>query len=353
MRIMIGVGHPKHVHIRKNIINNLVKKGHEVKIIAWEKDITLYLLDAYGFDYEVVGKNYNGLMKKAYGMLKSDIKSFKIAKEFKPDILAWGGLYLAHVSKLIRKPHIGFTDTEHASIANWLSFPFSDVICTPSCYNGKVNPKKHVMYNGYEELAYLHPNYFKQDSSVLDDFGLSKDDKFIILRFVSWESSHDIGEKGFDLDTKRQFIKEMENHGRIFITSEAKLGREFEKYRINTPAYKIHSLLYFATMYIGESPTMTTESAILGTPAICVSSWACSCGNFEDLHNNYELIHCFKDQNNAITFALELLEDNDLKKKWQRKREKLLNEKIDVTKFMTDFIERYPESYHEYKKREG
>ena len=74
MRIIIGMPHPKQVHFWKNIINNLEKDGHEVKIVAWEKDIALYLLNAYGFEYEIIGKNYKGLIKKAYGMLESDLK---------------------------------------------------------------------------------------------------------------------------------------------------------------------------------------------------------------------------------------------------------------------------------------
>ena len=208
MRILVGVGHPKHVHIRKNIIHNLENDGHEVKILAWAKDLTIYLLNFYGFEYEIVGKNYKGLAKKAYGMLMSDLNVLRVAKKFKPDILAWGGPYLAHVSKLIGKPHIGFTDTEHAGLTNWLSNPFSDVIVTPACYKGKINPKKHVTYNGYEELTYLHPNYFKPDPAVLDDLGLNKNDRYIILRFVSWQASHDIGEHGFELTDLRSYIRE-------------------------------------------------------------------------------------------------------------------------------------------------
>ena len=191
MKIMIGILHPKQVHSWKNVIKNLEKDGYEVKVVAMEKDITLYLLDAYGFEYEVIGKNYKGLIKKAYGMFKTDIKTLKIAKKFEPDILAGGGPYLAHVSKLIGKPCITFSDTEHANLNNWLTFPFADVICTPSCFKRKINPKKHVKFNGYIPLAYLHPNYFKPDSSVLDDFGLSKGDKIIICLLYTSPSPRD------------------------------------------------------------------------------------------------------------------------------------------------------------------
>jgi len=44
----------------------------------------------------------------------------------------------------------------------------------------------------------------------------------------------------------------------------------------------------------------------------------------------------------------DLLENENSKKDWQIKREKMLKDKIDVTKFMIDFIENYPESFQEY-----
>ncbi|RLF88953.1 hypothetical protein DRN46_06385 [Thermococci archaeon] len=352
MRIMIGVGHPKHVHIRKNIINNLERDGHEVKIVARSKDITLYLLDIYGFKYEIVGKNYKNIIKKAYGMFESDIKALKVAKKFKPDILAWGGPYLAHVSALIGKPHIDFTDTEHATLANWLSFPFTDVIITPSCYKGKINPKKHVTYNGYEELAYLHPKYFKPDTSVLDDLGLSKDDRFIILRFVAWKASHDVGQYGISPAMRMQYILKLEKYGKVFIVAEEKLKKEFEKYKLKIQPEKFHSLLYYAQLYIGEGGSTATEAAILGTPSIHVSSTAKYCGNFEDLHKNYRLIYTFSDDRQALDKAIEILEDPDSKRKWRQRREKMLKEKIDVTAFITDFIENFPESFYELREKE-
>ena len=351
MRVMVGVGHPKHVHFWKNIINNLEKDGHEVKIVAKKKDITLYLLDAYGFDYEVVGKNYKGLIKKAYGMIETDFKMFKVAKKFKPDILAMGTPYLAQVSKLIGRPHISFLDTEHATLTYGLTYPFTDVVCTPSSIKKKVNPKKQVTFSGYIELAYLHPNYFKPDPSVLDDLGLSKDDKFIILRFVSWRASHDVGQHGFELRKLQSFVKELEKSGKVLITSEAGLKKDFEKYKIKVPPERMHDLLYYATMYIGEGAAMASESAILGTPAIYVNTQRL--GYIDEEEKKYGLVYTFSNpetaQKDALAKAVELLEDGNLKKKWQKKRAKLLRKKIDVTKFLTDFIEGYPESFTEWK----
>jgi len=361
MRILVGVGHPKHVHICKNIVHNLENDGHVVKILAWAKDLTIYLLNFYGFEYEIVGKNYKGLAKKAYGMLMSDLNVLRVAKKFKPDILAWGGPYLAHVSKLIGKPHIGFTDTEHAGLTNWLSNPFSDVIVTPVCYKGKINPKKHVTYNGYEELTYLHPNYFRPDPAVLDDLGLSKDDRFIIMRLIAWEATHDVHSRGFSNDFIEKAIESLEEYGHVFITSEQKLNRNLEKYKTRIPPEKLHSALYYASLYFGEGGTTAVEAALSGTPSIHVEAFKIKSGevadatkihgNFDELLNKYRMLYTFADQDKALNKALEILQDENAKKEIRRKREKLLREKIDVTAFMTDFIENYPESFYMYQRR--
>lgn len=342
MKIIIVMGHPKDVHLWKNVINNLEDDGHEVKIAARGKDITLYLLDAYGFDYEIIGTNYETLLKKSYGLLEGTIKLLKLAKKFNPDIIVHGGPYAAYVSKLIRKPQIDFIDTEHAKLTTLLSFPFSDVICTPSCFKKKINSKKHIMFDGYQELAYLHPNYFTPNPSVLDDLGLSKDDKFIVVRFVSWGASHDRGQRGFA--DKENLVKELERHSRVLISSEQKLDGRFEKYRMTIPVERVHDLLYYATMYVGEGATMATEAGLLGTPSIYVSSLVGTMGNFEELEDNYKLVYSFRDPEQAMKKALQLLEDANLKTKWKKRKEKLMNEKIDVTKFVVELIENYPES---------
>lgn len=351
MRILVDIGHPAHVHFFKNTIWKLQEDGHEVKITARHKEIAQYLLDVYGFDYVDRGTGSGNIMGKVANMLKTDGLLYKIAKSFKPIILM--GLhnpYVAQVGRLFGKKVLTFTDTEHAKLAGYLTYSFSDCILTPSCFK-KDFGKKQIRYNGYHELAYLHPNYFKPDPSVLDDLGLSKDDKFIILRFVAWRASHDIGQKGFDLDTKRQLVKELEKYGRVLITSEKPLPKEFEKYRITIAPERIHDLLYYATMYIGEGATMATESAILGTPSIFVNSLANELGNFIELEQKYGLVfNYWNDTERVIKKATALVQQPNLKQEWKKKREKLLKDKIDVTAFMTWFIENYPESFQIIKK---
>jgi predicted glycosyltransferase len=94
---------------------------------------------------------------------------------------------------------------------------------------------------------------------------------------------------------------------------------------------------------------MILKVGMLGVPRIFISNQ--TRGYFEDQERNYRLLgFIISDPEQAIEKAVELLKNDHLKSVWQKKRRKLLNEKIDVTKFMTEFIENYPESFEKVKR---
>lgn len=343
MRILVTIGHPAHVHFFKHFVWSMQEKGYELLICATDKDVALRLLDAYGFKYVCIGKSRKNPIAKIADLVKADYRLWQIAQKFGPDILVGlGSISAAHVSALLRKPCIIFDDTEHSSEQYYLYAPFANVICTPSCFKKELG-KKQIRYNGYHELAYLHPNRFKPNPSVLSELGLAESDTFIIVRFVAWQAVHDIGHHGFHLQAKRRLVEELEKHGRVLITAENPLQEEFEKYRITTSPEKMHDLLYYATMYIGEGGTMASEAAVLGTPAIHISTG--TAGYLEEEEDKYELVYHFSPRDGgdieSIEKALLLLQNRNLKTEWQRKRQRLLNEKIDVTQFMVEFVESY------------
>ncbi len=342
MKILFNMGHPGQVHLFKNTIRKLEKKGHECKITIIDKEVSLKLLDIYGFKYEVVGATKPSMFAKAIELLKIESRLLKICKSFKPDILVGGvgNAYVAHVGKLIRKPSIVFDDTEHSKIEHFLMDPFATVICTPSCYKHNLG-KKQVMYDGYHELAYLNPNYFTPNPAVLKEIGLSENDTFIIMRFVSWAASHDVGQSGLTMEDKINAVKALENCGRVLITSESPLPPELEKYRITVSPEKIHDLLYYATLLYGESSTMASECAVLGTHAIFVNTLRLGYTDEED--EKYNLVYNFNDEmtmgKDSLKKALELLNSSSLRQEGKKKGELLVRDKIDVTAFITNFLE--------------
>ena len=350
MRLIVEIGHPAHVHHFKNMIRILESKGHEIKIAASDKDVTKNLLNTYGFEYLKLGKNYKSLLGKACRLILAKIKLLAYVKKVEPDLfISRASPISAQVSKLTAKPHIAFCDTEISALSDFLSLPLTDAVCTPTSFKKNFG-KKHIRYNGYTELSYLHPKYFKPDPSILDFLNLNKGDKFIILRFVSWKAHHDIGHSGIDVQTRKKLIEKIEKYARVLITSESTLSKRFEKYRISIPPHKIHDVLYYATMYIGEGATMATEAALLGTPSIFVSPFARMLGNFEELERRYGLVYAFTDPSKALEKAISLIQDDNTKLIWKRKRKKLLKDKIDVTKWMIEFIENFPESFRDAKE---
>jgi hypothetical protein len=96
---------------------------------------------------------------------------------------------------------------------------------------------------------------------------------------------------------------------------------------------------------------MATEAGLLGTPSVLISSLVGTMGNFLELEKKYGLIYCFSDSAVALPRALDILRNPESKHIWGEKREKLLKDKIDVTGFMTWFVENYPQSVREMRER--
>lgn len=339
MRIFIDIGHPAQVHFFKNIIWELEKRGHVVKIALRDKDVARYLLDLYGFDYEVItDRHYEGFSRKALGLAWIDYKMYKLARQFNPDIILGETGYASHVGMLIGRPSILFCNNEQAVIENALFLPFADVICTPSCFGKEFWFKKQTRYNGYYFLPYLHPKYFTPDSAVFDDLGLNPHEKFVLLRFRTYNATHDIGQKNI-LTDQLQLVKELENWGRVFIKSDRALGDDLKEYEL-PPIEKMHDLLYFADLYVGDGISMAAEAAILGTPSILISTlqW----GYIKELRDKYGLLHTCKDVKAALNLLNSPENVGDMKEIWAKKRGIMLSEKIDVVSYVANLVESFP-----------
>ncbi|QIB91974.1 DUF354 domain-containing protein [Methanosarcina mazei] len=336
MNILFDIGHPKDVNVFKNVIWKLQERGHEIKIVARAKENTKRVLEEYGFEYEVC-KHHKQMIGKALGIVTNDIHLYNIAKKFQPDIfVSPGSPYSAHVSRLLGKPHIAFSDTEIAGLVMKLTFPFTDKIYTSSSFYLDLGPKQ-IRFNGYYELAYLHSKYFTPNRDVLKKYNL--DEGYIILRLSALASHHDIGARGFTFSSEEDLINVisfLERYGRVIISSETKQWKTISDYEIKFKPGDLHDILYYSKMCIGEGATMASEAAILGVPAIYVSN---THRGYLDELETYGLAFTIQNRDEALEKAKSLLEDKFLEKSSKEKREKLLKEKIDVVEFMVNEIE--------------
>lgn len=346
MRILIDLNHPKDVNIFRNVISIFEEKGYKIKLVAANKENVLDILDDYELKYEVK-KHYKGLLRKAIGMLQNDYLIYKIAKKFKPDIFAsFGSPYAAQVSKMFGKKHISFSDTDtNITTVNHFGITtlfFSEVDYVPLCHKKNRGPKQKK-FNGYYELAYLHPKYFIPNNDIFKMLCLSQNDRYIILRFSALNAHHDIGAHGFDFRTEqeiRDFIVSLEKYGTVFITSEVKLSDELESYKAKIPSTDFHSFMYHSSLYIGEGASMASEAAVLGVPSIYVSNT--TRGYLNELEHKYDLVYTISDKDKALEKAVSLLKIN-VKDEWKQKKEKMLRDKVDTTEFIVDVLENYME----------
>jgi len=342
MKILVDIIHPANVHYFKNFIFQMEKEGHSVKITARNKDVSFKLLDAYNFKYIDFGKGSIG--KGAIGkMLYLIFACFRFLFLFlknKPNIvLSFGSAPLAFISYIFRVPHISFDDTEHAKLNKKLYVPITPLVISPSCFYDDLG-SNHFRFNGYMELFYLHKNRFKPDKTVLKELNISEDETFTLFRFVSWEAFHDIGQKGLNLKERIELVNEAKEYGKVFISSEGKLPEELKEYEINIPPEKLHDVLHFAKLYIGEGGTTASECAMLGTPSIYINTLPLM-GYLKDAERFDLLYHLFEMEEIKLKMKNIYSAPNNF---YLKQNEKLLKDVIDPTSFLTWVVNNYPES---------
>ncbi|HLP04528.1 MAG TPA: DUF354 domain-containing protein [Paludibacter sp.] len=349
MKILIYLGHPAHFYIYKNSIGEWKNHGHEIFILIKKKDILEDLLCEAGLPYYNIleeGRKDSkfGILK---GMIKRAFRLFAFCLKHKPDILTGTSVENSFVGKLLHIPVINVNEDDAAVVPMYakLSYPFASEILTPIvCDNGKWN-NRSLKYNSYHELAYLHPNHFTPDKKIVENY-FSVDRPYFIIRFAKLNAHHDHGIRGINVGIAEKIIEILKPLGDIHITSERELEPQFEPYRIKINPLHMHHVMAFARLYIGDSQTMAAEAGVLGIPFIRFNDFVGRIGYLRELEDVYNLGYGIRtNEVDKIYQAINHIFSMDNKDKvFENRRMKMLSEKIDYSKFLTWFIENYPES---------
>ncbi len=347
MRIFLDIGHPAHVHYFSNFVAEMTGRGHEFLISARDKEMAHHLLDALGLPYIDRGKGSDSVVGKILYMVRAEAMLLPHARRFQPDLfLSFGSFYAAHLSTLLRRPHITFDDTENARLGQLFYRPFTDTVLSPDTF-GPTFGSKHLKFPGYMELCHLHPDRFVPDADKVRAAGIDPDRTYSVLRFVAWNANHDLGHGGVAVETKIRAAREFGEFGRVLISSEGPLPAELEDQRVSFPAEIVHHVLAFADLVYGESATMASEAAVLGTPAVYLDD--VGRGYTTEQEREFGMVSNFtespEDQDASLRRGRELLEAG--KSALASKRAAMLKAKIDVTAFMIWFVENYPDSIAE------
>jgi hypothetical protein len=225
-----------------------------------------------------------------------------------------------------------FTDDDLSVVpeSSLLMATATRVIAPEVCDLGHYNRKK-IPFRGFKALAYLAPAYFTPSEEVLLQFNPERR-PYVIIRLVSLTASHDAGKQGIGDDRLSRLISLLEQRLKVFITSERPLPEEFAHYRLSLPVNEIAHALYFADLFVGDSQTMASEAAILGTPVVRYNDFVGRISYMEVKQTKYALMLGFKtDQFETMMECIAgLLDQPDLKASWQVKAQHLMDDCEDV-----------------------
>ena len=332
MKILFDIGHPAHVHLFKNFILFL-KKDHDITVTAREKEVTTLLLNYYGIDHLALsfpGRNMLGLFKE---LINRNRKLIALHNRENFDLAFGTSVSIAHLSALLGIKSCNFSEDDDSviPIQAFITYPFTSKIINPDCVRFNKWCNKRVLHSSYHELAYLHPNNFTPNPSVVEMYGLELRN-YIIIRLSAFNAHHDLKNKGISESLYRDIINILSDYTLIVSDENTILN--------SIKPWHMHHLLSYAKMMISDSQTMTAEAAVLGVPSIRYNSFVGRISYLEELEHKYELTYGYRpgQDSEMIDRVKEVLNKKDVHEVWQKRRKIMLSDKVDFNKWMINFF---------------
>lgn len=341
MRVLFQLGHPAHFHLLKNTIADLQRDGHQTYVLIRKKDILEDLLKNSGMPYVNI---LPSCKKSPFTLMLRLWRVFCFSLSHKVDVLVGSTPEVAQVAWLLRRRSVVMAEDDAAIVPQFIKAvkPFADQYLSPiSCNNGPLEGKT-THYVGFHKLAYLHPLRFTPDPAVVDRY-FPHDRPYFLLRFAQLNAYHDVSANahGITDSIARRLVDMLVPHGEVYITSERPLPDELETHRLQINPLDIHHIMAFAKIYIGDSQSMAVEAAMLGTPSVRFNDFAGRIGVLEELEHKYHLTVGISTSQPELLYSTvgAMLDSDSLRADYQQRRQRMLEDKIDVASFFTSFIE--------------
>jgi predicted glycosyltransferase len=331
--ILIDIGHPAHVHLFRNLYFYLKKQKHLVVVTSREKDVTNRLLDHYGMASESLSKAPSDVFRMSGELIKRDVKIFGLHKKHRFEVALGTSVCIAHLSAIsqVRSYVFEEDDDDVVPVFSAITYPFTTGIVVPSCIRFKRWKSKRIFHDSLHELAYLHPDQFSPDESVLKKYDL-KPKEYVVVRYSALRAHHDIGMDG--IGTVWEKIQSLFQEYKI-VSSQEGTGETA------IAPWDMHHILHFSKLLVSDSQTMTLEASCLGVPSIRFNSFVGKISCMNEVEEKYQLSFGFKpDESEGMFMKLkELLADEELEEKWEEKRAWLLKDKPDFLQWQIQFID--------------
>jgi predicted glycosyltransferase len=334
MRVLVDVTHPALAHVFRHVVRALEAGGHECRVVARAKDVTLQVLDAYRIPYTVLARPSRTQAERVRELVVREARLAVLARRFRPHLITGTSVHAARVARVCGARSAVLNDDDAALVPwfRWLAYPLASAIITPDFLAHEGHGARHRTYRSYHSLFYLHPARFTPDPAVRGQLGLAADEPYAIVRLSGLEAHHDVGIRGVSAALLEELLRRLRRTMRVFISSERPLAPELEEHRVRIPVERLHDALAFADLLVGDSQTMATEGAVLGTPVFRVSDFAGRMSCMRDLEQ-YGLVSSFRPDDEAPLLAAidEFLTrpGPERREDFRQRRARMLADKID------------------------
>lgn len=337
--VLVDVCHPAHAHFFRHPISMWQAAGKKVHVAARDKDVALPLLREFGLECTLLGRAGKGAGALLRELMTRDVALARLAGKVNANVItAIGGIFAAHAAFARRIPSVVFYDTEIATLQNALTYPLATCVAVPRCYGGWTPRGRTIRYDGYHELAYLHPARFSADRSLAIAAGLDPVRPTYLVRLVEWSANHDFGDSGLPPDSVRELVERLSSRGRVVISSECELPDDLASLRFSGRVGDMHHLMAFCAGYFGESATMASECAVLGVPSVYAAHSAR--GYTDEQEERYALVRNVRKLDEAaLRGGVDWLLAQPQAPIAER-RKMLLGDTIDVAAFVADTVDR-------------
>lgn len=332
--LLVNLNHPAHFHLFRHAIAHWKAAGRKVVLATRERGILCRLVEAAGWEHQVLSRAAHSRLGLAGEMLVRDARMARLVRRERIDLLLGTSVAIAHAGWLLGRPAWVFTedDADVTPLFVRLTYPFCRRFITPRCCRGDFD-HRHTVYDSYHELAYLHPNRFTRSPAIPARYDL-RPGGYAVVRFSALQAHHDVGVQGIS-PALRTAIR----------TALAPLAI-VESVEGQPPPIQpedMHQVLASARVLVSDSQTMTMEAAVLGVPSIRINSFVGRCSVIEELEQEYGLTRGFRPgEDEAVLNCLSQWQGNpDLADQFAARRARMLAKKIDLSTWILDEVERW------------
>lgn len=334
MQVLFDIGHPAHVHLFRSLIVYIQQRGCGVVVVSRDKDVCRQLLNHYAIEFQGLGAVRSGPLGMARELLCRDAQIVALHRRHHFALALGSSVSVAHLTALCGVPSFCFTEDDDSVVPlyAWSTYPFATRIINPAVLKYRRWGAKRILYDSYQELAYLHPAHFSPDRSVPARYGLLPG-QYVVVRKSALRAHHDVGARGLNDELWEKLGARLSGLPLVWSVENDR--------RADIAPWDMHDILAFAKLIVSDSQTMTAEAAVLGTPAIRFNSFAKRLSYLNELEARYGLTFAFApgEERACMRRIDRLLEMPDLESEWARRRAQMLNEKQDFGRWLSRWFD--------------